>query len=754
MSTSPIISSPLPKLRSDLTLSWQGANGEQRCVVKDPVSGRFFQFRQVEGFILQRLDGTTDLDGLRAKVEQEFDANLSRATLEKFIEKLKTLGLLESEKTDSPASRSPRRKIQGSLFYLRLKAFDPDGFLGRLANGLGFVFTTKFFVLSAAFILIACGIAVTNWTQISHDFTRLWRLRGLALAYLTVLGVIGAHELAHGVACKRFGGSVHDLGVLLLYFQPTLYCNVSDAWLFPEKSKRLWVSFAGAYFELVLWAAATIVWRVTETSTTLNYLALVVMVTSGVKTLFNFNPLIRMDGYYLLSDYLGIPNLRQRAFSYLGDRIRVLRGASAPASVAVQSSVREKRIYLIYGLLAVVYTYWLLGWILLWAGRSLTGRFQAWGLVFFAGLVVAVFHRPLGQIVGRLKRMHLPTKKQAKWLAAAVVVLVVLFIGRMELKVSGEFKILPSHNADVRAEVEGLIETVSVKEGDTVHKGDPIAQLADRDYRSEWRKVNAEINEKEAKLKLLRAGSRAEEIEVARAALGRAQERVKYARQQFDILKGLFDQNLASRKEFTEVEEELAVRQKELLEAEGRLSVLLAGSRPEEIEATEAEIKRLQAQRAFLDDQLERVRVVSPIDGVITTPKLEEKTGQHVNKGDLIATVHELRTVRAEIAVSEKDISDVRLGQKVVVKARAFPQTSFAGTVTAIAPTVSKNDEKDAASPTVRTVTVTTRLDNPGFQLKPEMTGTAKIYCGKRRLLDLVTRRLARYLRVEFWSWW
>src|SRR5438128_12677982 len=118
-------------------------------------------------------------------------------------------------------------------------------------------------------------------------------------------------------------------------------------------------------------------------------------------------------------------------------------------------------------------------------------------------------------------------------------------------------------------------------------------------------------------------------------------------------MKGLFDKNLASLKEFNEAEEEGAVRQKELQEADGKLSVLLAGSRPEHIEATEAELNRLQTQRAYLDDQLRRVRVVSPIDGVVTTPKLEEKIGQHVNKGDLIVTVHELQTVRAEIAVPE-----------------------------------------------------------------------------------------------------
>src|SRR5437879_1044557 len=131
---------------------------------------------------------------------------------------------------------------------------------------------------------------------------------------------------------------------------------------------------------------------------------------------------------------------------------------------------------------------------------------------------------------------------------------------------------------------------------------------------------------------------------------------------------------------------------------------------------------------ARAEDQLQRVRVLSPIDGVVTTPKLQEKIGQHVNRGDLIVTIHELQTVRAEISVPEKEISDVSLGQPVLVKARAYPQTSFCGTVTAIAPIATKPE----TGPTEKTILVITQLDNPPSLLKSDSTGNAKIYCGSR----------------------
>src|SRR5262249_48333897 len=153
------------------------------------------------------------------------------------------------------------------------------------------------------------------------------------------------------------------------------------------------------------------------------------------------------------------------------------------------------------------------------------------------------------------------------------------------------------------------------------------------------------------------------------------------------------DPQLVSRKELDEAREEVAVRTKELDEERGRQRLLLAGSRPEERQAIEAEIARLQAERAHREEQLRLLLVVTPGGGVITTPRLREKVGQHVSQGELIAKVHELRSVRAEIAVSEKEISDVRVGARVVLKARAYPERSFDGEVASIAPTATREDE-------------------------------------------------------------
>ncbi|MEO6181534.1 MAG: efflux RND transporter periplasmic adaptor subunit, partial [Verrucomicrobiota bacterium] len=647
-----------------------------------------------------------------------------------------------------------RGRVRGNLFYLRFNFFDPDALFDRLIRGTNFFFTPTFLVFSALLTIFALGLTVANWGDIVREIKIQFHFQSFVVAWFTILAVIALHELAHGLTCKRFGGKVHEIGFLLLYFQPAFFCNVSDAWLFREKSRRLWVTFAGAYFEIFLWAAATVIWRVTDFSTWINYIALVVMATSGIKTLFNLNPLIKLDGYYLLSDYLEIPNLRQKAFGYLGALFKPF----SPAAISKkQITPRDRRIFFAYGLLAAVYSYWLFAFIALRFGNFLITRYQAWGFIIFTSLLVLIFRNYLRkglQLISSLFKVRNGITAFIKKLAIASTVLAlivaVLYFVQMELKVSGEFNILPAHNAEIRAEVEGIIREITKDEGDAIKQGDIIARLSDRDCRAELQKIKAELEERQAKLKLLKAGTRPEELELAKTSITKGEERLKFSKSHLEMDKSLYDQKLLSRKEYEDTQELVAVRDKEVEEAKQKLTLLLAGNRPEEIEAIEAEINRLKAHQHYLEEQLQLLVVASPISGVITTHKLKEKIGQNIKKGDLIAVVHELKTVTAEIVISEKEISDVKVGQKVMLKARSNSDNVFLGTVVSIAPIANKQTEVGRD----RTLIVITELDNASLLLKSDMSGNAKIYCGKQRLWNLVTRRLVRYIRVEFWSWW
>ena len=328
---------------------------------------------------------------------------------------------------------------------------------------------------------------------------------------------------------------------------------------------------------------------------------------------------------------------------------------------------------------------------------------------------------------------------------------VVLLLVRMELKVTGEFTVLPNDRSDVRSMVEGIVISMDVDEGTRVRTGQVVARLVDRDRAAELIGVQGEIAEKQAMLRLLRAGPTPEQIELgarevvtAEARRDHSEKRIAEARQmrseqiaklqatvrriedslgykqtQYARFKTLWGVQLVSRKEYEDAEElmvitgrqleeakaelamtmaddlgelrkELALAQTQAAEALGKQTVLVAGSRPAEIEAREAEVARLQAKRRHLEESSRLLEVTSPISGVVTTAsrQLRLMVGQSVAKGDLLATVQDLSTVMTLIAVPEKEVAEVKVGQLVAIKLRAYPHETFEGRVTTIATSV------------------------------------------------------------------
>ncbi len=312
------------------------------------------------------------------------------------------------------------------------------------------------------------------------------------------------------------------------------------------------------------------------------------------------------------------------------------------------------------------------------------------------GLLSIAFWRPLKRLFGRapagspggglLRSTSGAASRRTVYLLFLGGLALALIFGRMEMTVSGEFNVFPTHNADVRAQVEGLIEEIAVAEGDVVEAGQIIARLADLEKRAELAKSEAQIRQTQADLRGLKAGPIAQEIAVARqeidtaktrieharnryeeyrhmqaakiararSGVEKAQEQLRFARREWKRLQPLIDKKLISQKEYAKSQELVAVRakeldeaqadlkvtmaddlaevrrdqavaEKEIMEVEAELALLLAGSRPEEIEAMEAEVARLDAERDYVAKQLEFLVIRSPVIGVVTTAKPQKK---------------------------------------------------------------------------------------------------------------------------------
>jgi putative peptide zinc metalloprotease protein len=802
-----------PRLRRDLKVSEHPTAGGISFVVKDPVTRRFYRLGEAERFIAEQFDGVTPLDTIQQRTEDEFGASVPLKTLQAFVQKLDKSGLLESEHRSTRSSaRHPPKRIRGSPLYLRISLLDPDELFTHLARRLRFLFTPGFVLFSAVCIVAAIAVTAASGSDYVHHLSRLYRLSSVPLFLGLILVIASAHEFGHGVTCKHFGGEVHELGFMLIYFQPAFYCNVSDAWLFRERSKRLWVGFAGPYFELFLWSLATLAWRVTDVATPINYVALAVMTISGIKGLIDLNPFIKLDGYYLLSDYLGMPNLRRRSFRYVGEVLkRVFGFGHEPLA---ERSWRERLIYFGYGLVGTVSSVSFLTYGVVKAGGFLIEQHQPMGLLLLLSYASLKARRRYRRLFGQVsdssdplddggdvavaeptqswaapEPQHEPEdepkttdepktkekkkesrpgrKRRLSWAALAAAALGVVAFGHTQLRVGGPFAVLPEENADIRTAVEGIVDEVRVDEGQEVHAGDVIARLSDKDLQAQLLETAAQVREASANLAKLRAGATAAELDVARAAVTKAEDQLRFAKGKLSRTVDLFQRDVVSPQELEDAQQQAAAAASDAAAARGQLKLLLRGTRPEDIAAAQAQVDRLQAQQGYLEQQLAALTVVSPVTGVVATPSrdLHEMRGLFVAKGALIAKVYAFKTVTARITVPEKEIAEVKVGQPVVLRTRAYPNVSFHGVVTTIATAVegisSANGETapDVTAPTsdpnvVKTFIVTTQIENPSLLLKAGMTGQAKISCGRWAIASLIARRVARTFNVEFWSWW
>lgn len=487
-----------PALRPGIALVEQVFRGERSFVARDPISHKYFRFRPAEAAVIREFDGRRTPDEI-ASALRDAGVAVSAGAVASFARTLSALGLMEqnlAERTEHQIERLRRERSQrrslfrGEWFRMRWSVGDADGFFDRVMPWLRWAFTPAFAAASVALFVAYGWIVTARWGEFSAATGALFAPSALDLGRLTLLasvfmGLTLVHELAHGFACKRFGGEVHELGFMLLYLTPAFYCNVNDAWSFPERRARLWVTAAGAWVELALTGVAAIVWLLVAPGTLLADLAVATMVIGGVAAVIaNANPLLPLDGYFALSDYLEIPNLRQRAAAHLSWWLRrhVLRLDMPEPTV----DPRERRIFLLYGALAAVYVGLFLTWVALtvlgWAYHRigfLGGALVALGvLVMLRGRLFALWRGVLLAV-----RVRAGGVRWRRWQRVVPVTVLggaaLAGVAPWDLKAGGPFLVTPVRALAVTAPASGVIAEVLVEEGSLVEPGAPLVRILD-----------------------------------------------------------------------------------------------------------------------------------------------------------------------------------------------------------------------------------------------------------------------------------
>jgi putative peptide zinc metalloprotease protein len=491
--------SDLARLRTDLVLVEQTYRGELSYIVKDPTTHKYFRFRPVEIAVMRAIGGAVSAAEAAAALTED-GIRVSAAAVSKFAEKLKSMGLCERTLRERSVLQIERLRAQrrdrlnqgpfrGELLRIRWSMGDPDRFMDRTIPYLRFCFTRPFLAISMLLFAVQAVILAAKWPEFTATIGDLIHFRASAfdvfLLWATGLIIIAIHELAHGYTCKYYGGQVHEIGAMLFYFEPAFFCNVNDAWTFPELKARLWVTAAGSWSQMVVASVAAVVWWAATPGTALYTMALSAVMMGGITSvLMNLNPLVPLDGYYALSDWLEVPNLRHRALGHLSWWIRshVFR-LEAPMPPADE---REQRIFLIYGALAAAYILSLFffvagvvyGWLDQWLG--------AIGVVLFVAAIWLMAREPIMEWLRTLRAVWLERQagfgqfwRSRRALAGAGLALILLLgaIIQRPITVTGPYTVVPAARFALVAPDSGVVFQLLAPEGTVVEAGAPVVRI-------------------------------------------------------------------------------------------------------------------------------------------------------------------------------------------------------------------------------------------------------------------------------------
>jgi multidrug efflux pump subunit AcrA (membrane-fusion protein) len=334
--------------------------------------------------------------------------------------------------------------------------------------------------------------------------------------------------------------------------------------------------------------------------------------------------------------------------------------------------------------------------------------------------------------------------RRLMYLSIPAVIIAVLGVIPYPLYVTEPCTVVPSKRVHVRAPIDGLIAEIYVNEGDFVEQGTILARLDDRTVSFELQKAEAELQSLKLNLDKKKTGSRPEEVRKAEAHVSTASKDVHFARKKLQRAIELQRNGVGSVEERDEAQRDLALKQSLLAEAVAELRLVRAGSRSEEVAIAESEVRRAEAEVAHFRRHLDSLVIKSPIAGRVLTPRFRERLHEKLKEGDLVAEIGDVRVMRVEIEVPERDADVLQVGLPVTLKVHSLPLQAFTGKVSFIAPAV---EETKAGG---RILRVDAEVQNDQGLLHPGMTGYAEIDAGERTVLGRMTRRVVRWIRVRF----
>ncbi len=540
---------PIPLIaRPDLVFKRIEYLGVGYWVVKEPVGLKYYRLQPEQYHCLMLLDGQRNLEQLRDELLRRLPTiRLQLSDIQQLVTDLHEKGLVYSNRPGQGEAllkkyekeRSKRLwQTLRSLLYLRLPGWDPERTLTAIYPFVRWMFTPWAVGLTILTVVASWILLAINFHQFRSqlpEFQSFFGWPNLLYLWVTLAVAKIIHEFGHGLACKHFGGECHEMGVLLLVFSPCLYCDVTDSWMMKNKWHRIAIGGAGMYIEILLSAIAIFVWWNTRQGLVHNLALNLFFVTTITTVIFNANPLMRFDGYYMLADFLEIPNLRPKAD-------RLLREAFAWYCLGIESKPdpfmpETGRFW--FGLFAVAA--WLYRWVIV-ASISvfLYTVLKPWGLqsIGITLLVVSLLTivgnmvYNLYQIISAPRIEPMSRPKIAATLAVATLLVVGILAIPIPWHLEALFIIEPHDVRHVYTTTPGFVKAVHVDPGQVVREDELLLELENPEMQDQLERMKAELRVQQVEIELFKALGDQSSLAIAQERLKTLQEQIAEYEQQ------------------------------------------------------------------------------------------------------------------------------------------------------------------------------------------------------------------------------
>ncbi|MGA2850069.1 MAG: HlyD family efflux transporter periplasmic adaptor subunit [Terracidiphilus sp.] len=486
-----------PRLDPDLVIREDVLDGVPIVGVFQRGKGTFYRFSPAQWTLALLFDGTRSYDEISSLYEEQNGVPVSAEDIRAFAESMEESGfwfktsqeknLALSERLSAQRSRRAQRTSKLNLVHISFSAWDPDRYLTWMDRHFGRIIYNRWSVLAVVSLFVfETVVFINNWNILGPDIPLYFNfthksLYDVAEFWLLLFGLGFIHETGHGLTCKHFGGQVHNMGLMFLYLTPAFFVDCSESWVSASRLQRLATIIAGIWIEMTICGLAMIVWIHTAAGNWLHdFTYKIILLTGLAVVVMNLNPLLKLDGYYFLTEFLGIPELKERSTAFVSGwfQNRVLR-----LPVEVPSIPRRRApLFVTYALISGAYSYMMLYFVIRLSYNVTSKLLAEFALIPAGALAFAMFRSRLNSLRSVIVQMWKRNfgeslRMRPRTIVAGAALVCLLFIPLWRDREGAYFVVEPVQPATLHAAVTGRVNAILVREGEFVRAGQPLLRM-------------------------------------------------------------------------------------------------------------------------------------------------------------------------------------------------------------------------------------------------------------------------------------